>query len=171
MLSKKLEVAINNQINAELWSAYLYLSMSMDAESKGFKGVANWFYVQFQEEQAHARIFMNYLNSRGAKVELSAIDAVPTSWETLCKAFGETLEHEQKVTALINEIAYIAHQEHDFASLSMVEWFINEQVEEEESVGDIINSLEMLGDSKHGLYMFDKELATRTFVMPAQLTK
>lgn len=171
MLSQKLTDAINNQINAEMWSAYLYLSMSMDAETKGYKGVANWFYIQFQEEQAHARIFMNYLNSRGAKVELAAIDAVKTSWDTIACAFKDTLEHEQKVTALINEIAVLAHQEHDFASMSMIEWFINEQVEEEESVNDILNTLEMLGDSKNGAYMFDKELAARVFTLPTQLTK
>lgn len=171
MLNKKIEEAINNQINAEMWSAYLYLSMSMNAEAAGYKGVANWFYIQFQEEQAHARIFMNYLNSRGAAVKLAAIDAVPTSWATNKAAFEDTLEHEKKVTALINNIDYLAHEERDFATLNMIGWFIDEQVEEEESVNDIINTLEMLGDSKNGFYTFDKELASRVYVAPTQLTK
>ncbi len=171
MLSKKIEEAINLQINAEMWSAYLYLSMSMNAEAAGYKGVANWFYIQFQEEQAHARIFMNYLNSRGAAVVLAPIDAVKTSWETNCAAFKDTLEHEQKVTAMINNIAFLAHEERDFATLNMINWFIDEQVEEEESVNDIINTLEMLGDSKNGFYTFDKELAARVYTAPAQLTK
>ena len=90
MLSEKLKNAINEQINAELWSAYLYLSMSMDAESKGYKGVANWFFVQWQEEQDHARIFMNYLNSRDAKVELKPIKEVPVAWNSVLEMFQET---------------------------------------------------------------------------------
>ena len=99
MLSKKLHDAVNAQINAELWSAYLYLAMSMDAEAKGYKGVANWYHVQFREEQDHARIFMNYLNSRDAKVVLQPIDAVPETWESVADMFKQTLEHEKKVTA------------------------------------------------------------------------
>ena len=95
MLSQKLHDALNAQVNAELWSAYLYLSMSMDAEAKGLKGVANWFYVQFCEEQAHARIFMNYINSRDAKVELKPIDEVPTTWDSALDMFKETLNHER----------------------------------------------------------------------------
>jgi len=109
MLSTRLHNAINAQINAELWSAYLYLAMSLDAESKGYKGVANWFYIQFQEEQAHARIFMNYLNSRDAKVELLPIDEVPSSWNSVLDMYKQTLEHEKKVTSLINNLAAIAN--------------------------------------------------------------
>ena len=107
MLSTKLHEAINAQINAELWSAYLYLAMSLDAEAKGLKGVANWFYVQFQEEQDHARIFMNYLNSRDAKVTLLPLAEVPSEWDSTLSMFVQTLEHEKKVTALINELAFI----------------------------------------------------------------
>ena len=109
MLSKNLHDAINAQINAELWSAYLYLAMSMDAETKGYKGVANWFYVQFQEEQDHARIFMNYLNSRDAKVTLLPIEEVPATWDSVLDMFKQTLEHEKKVTSLINNLAFIAN--------------------------------------------------------------
>ena len=108
MLSKKLHEAMNAQINAELWSAYLYLSMSMDAEAKGLKGVANWFYVQFQEEQDHARILMNYILSRDAEVRLQPIAEVRTSWDSPLEMFRDTLEHEQKVTAMINNLAAIA---------------------------------------------------------------
>ena len=105
MLSKNLHQAINAQINAELWSAYLYLAMSMDAEAKGLKGVANWFHVQYLEEQDHARIFMNYLNSRDAKVVLQPIAEVPTAWNSVLEMFEQTLAHEKKVTALINNLA------------------------------------------------------------------
>ena len=118
MLSQKLHEAINAQINAELWSAYLYLAMSMDAEAKGYKGVANWFYVQFQEEQAHARIFMNYLNSRDAKVTLLPIEEVPATWNSVLDMYKQTLEHEKKVTSLINNLAYIANEDRDFASIN-----------------------------------------------------
>lgn len=169
MLSKKIEEVINAQINAELWSAYLYLSMSLDAEVKGLKGVSSWFYVQFQEEQAHARIFMNYINSRGGVVELKPIDAVPTSWGSVTEWFAETLKHEQLVTSLINNIAAVAYEERDFASMNMINWFIDEQVEEEDSVNEIISSLELLGDSKNGLYTLDKELGARVYTEPSLL--
>ena len=108
MLSKKLHEAMNAQINAELWSAYLYLSMSMDAEAKGLKGVANWFYVQFQEEQDHARIFMNYILSRDAEVKLLPIEEVRTKWASPLEMFQDTLKHEKEVTAMINNLAAIA---------------------------------------------------------------
>lgn len=169
MLSKKLETAINDQINAEMWSAYLYLSMSMDAETKGYKGVANWFFVQFREEQDHARIFMNYLNSRGGVVKLQPIKAVPTKWKTILSAFEDTLKHEQVVTSLINEIAAIAHEEKDFASMSMINWFIDEQVEEEEAARELIDTLKKLGEN--GMYLLDKELSTRAYVQPSPLVK
>ena len=117
MLSKKLHEAMNAQINAELWSAYLYLSMSMDAEAKGLKGVANWFFVQFQEEQDHARILMNYINSRDAKVELKPIAEVRTEWASPLDMFKDTLEHEKVVTSMINNLASIAAEDKDFASV------------------------------------------------------
>ena len=111
MLSTKLHQAINAQVNAELWSAYLYLAMSLDAEAKGYKGVANWLFVQFKEEQDHARIFMNYLNSRDAKVELLPIEAVPSTWDSVLDMFKQTLEHDKKVTALIHNLAVIANDD------------------------------------------------------------
>ncbi len=169
MLSKNLHDAINAQINAELWSAYLYLAMSMDAETKGYKGVANWFYVQFQEEQAHARIFMNYLNSRDAKVTLLPIAEVPATWDSVLAMFKQTLEHEKKVTSLIHNLAAIANEDRDFASINRLVWFIDEQVEEEESARDMITAFEAVEDNKYGMYMLDKELAARTYTEPSPL--
>ena len=169
MLSEKLHAAINEQINAELWSAYLYLAMSLDAENKGYKGVANWFYVQFQEEQAHARIFMNYLNSRDAKVTLLPIDPVPASWDSVLDMFRQTLEHEKKVTSLINNLAFIATDDRDFASINRLNWFIDEQVEEEESAREMIAAVEAVEGNKYGMYMLDKDLAARTYTAPSPL--
>lgn len=169
MISKQLHEAINAQINAELWSAYLYLAMSMDAENKGYKGVANWYYVQFQEEQAHARIFMNYLNSRDAKVTLLPIDPVPATWDSVLEMFRHTLEHEKKVTSLINNLAAIANEDRDFASINRLVWFIDEQVEEEESAREMIAAVEAVEGNKYGMYMLDKELAARVYNTPSPL--
>lgn len=166
MLSEKLYKALNEQVNAEMWSAYLYLSMSVDASAKGYKGVANWFAIQFKEEQDHAQIFINYLLSRGHEVKLLPIAAVDTEWESPLEMFRATLEHEKKVTAMIHNLARIAHEDNDFASSNKLAWFINEQVEEEETASDIISQLEMVSDSKLGLYMVDKELASRVYVAP-----
>ena len=169
MLSTRLHEAINAQINAELWSAYLYLAMSLDAESKGYKGVANWFYVQFQEEQAHARIFMNYLNSRDAKVELLPVEAVPATWNSVLDMYRQTLEHEKKVTSLINNLAAIANEDRDFASINRINWFIDEQIEEEESARDMIFACEAVEGDKYGMYQLDKELAARTYTQASPL--
>jgi ferritin len=169
MLSSNLYKAINEQINAELWSAYLYLSMSMDCEAKGYKGIANWFYVQFQEEQAHARIFMNYLNSVDAKVELLPIAEVKTSWDSVLDMFKQTLEHEKKVTGMINNIAAIANEDKDYAAINRINWFIDEQVEEEESAREMITTFEAVEGNKYGMYMIDKELATRVYKVPSPL--
>ena len=169
MLSTKLHAAINDQINAELWSAYLYLSMSLNAEAKGLKGVANWFYVQWLEEQDHARILMNYLNSRDAKVTLKPIEAVQTEWGTILEMFNKTLEHEKVVTSLINNLAAIAAEDRDFASSNMLVWFINEQVEEEESAREMIFAVESVEGNKYGMYQLDKELATRVYTQASPL--
>ena len=169
MLSEKLHATINEQINAELWSAYLYLSMSMDAEAKGYKGVANWFYVQWLEEQDHARILMNYLNSRDCKVELKPIKEVRTEWNTILEMFQETLRHEKVVTSLINNLAAIAAEDKDFASSNMLVWFVNEQVEEEESARDMIFAVEAVEGNKYGMYQLDKELASRVYTQASPL--
>jgi ferritin len=169
MLSPKLHAAINEQINAELWSAYLYLSMSLDAENKGLKGVANWFYVQWLEEQDHARILMNYLSSRDCKVELKPIAEVRTQWNSVLEMYQETLKHERVVTGLINNLAAIAMEDRDFASSNMLVWFVNEQVEEEESARDMIFAVESVEGDKYGMYQLDKELAARTYTQASPL--
>ena len=169
MLSERLQNAINEQINAELWSAYLYLAMSMDAEAKGYKGVANWFYVQWLEEQDHARILMNYLNSRDAKVVLKPISEVQTEWDSVLDMYKETLKHEKVVTALINNLAAIAAEDRDFASSNMLVWFIDEQIEEEESARDMIFATESVEGDKYGMYQLDKELAARTYTQASPL--
>ncbi len=169
MLSEKMQNALNAQINAELWSAYLYLSMSMDASAKGLKGVANWFAIQFKEEQDHAQILINYVNARGGRVLLAAIDAVQTEWNSPLAMYENTLEHEQKVTSLINDLYNLAIEEKDHATRSMLTWFVDEQVEEEENARDLIDQLRMVADDKLGLYMVDKELAARVYTTPSPL--
>ena len=169
MISKKLQDALNAQINAEMWSAYLYLSMSVEAESKGLKGFGNWFFIQFREAQDHARILMNYLLARGGQVLLAPIAEVRTSWGSQLEAFEDTLAHEKKVTAMINNLYDMAVTEKDHATASMLKWFIDEQVEEEESATTIIDSLKLVSGDKMGVFMLDKELATRTYTQAAPL--
>lgn len=169
MISKRLEEAINAQINAEMWSAYLYLSMSSYCYNAGYTGMANWFAVQFKEEQDHAQIFINYLQSRGGRVLLRAIDAVDTEWASPLAAFEHTLKHEEKVTSLINNLMAIAVEEKDFASQSRLQWFIDEQVEEEENATDIIQKLRMLNGNGYGMYQLDQELAARVYTQAAPL--
>ncbi|MCM1483652.1 MAG: ferritin [Muribaculaceae bacterium] len=170
MLSNKIQDALNAQINAEMWSANLYLSMSMHFEAEGRQGIANWFYIQYKEELAHARIFMNYVNQRGGRVELKAVDAVPTSWESPLDAFKSTLAHEQKVTAMINELFSMAESEHDYATRDRLAWFVSEQVEEEDNARTLIDKFALIGNDGMGIYMLDQELAARTYVAPSILT-
>ena len=171
MLSQKMQSALNAQINAEMWSAYLYLSMSMAAADKGLKGVANWFAIQFKEEQDHAQIFINYLLSRGGRVLLEPIAAVDTEWDSALAMFEQTLTHEQKVTSLINDLYNLAIEEQDHATRSMLTWFVDEQVEEEDSAREIIDQLRMIDCNKLGLYMIDKEMAARVYSTPSPLVK
>ena len=170
MLNKKVEDALNAQINAELWSAYLYLSMSAYCHSVGQPGMANWFEIQFSEEQDHAKILFNYINSRGGRVILQPIDAVPTEWQSILDVFESTLAHEQKVTSLINNLFALTTEEKDFATQSMLKWFIDEQVEEEENAQDIIDNIKMIKDNGYGIYMLDKELGARTYTPASALS-
>lgn len=163
MVSKELEVAINKQINAELWSAYLYLSMSVHFGHKGLPGFANWFKVQFKEEQDHAFKLMNYLISKGNQVELQPIEKVDTSWDSLLKAFQDTLEHERVVTSLINNLVCMSRNENDFATENILQWFVSEQVEEEETAQGMIDALRLIGDNGFGIYTMDKELGKRSY--------
>lgn len=169
MISNKLQDAINAQINAEFWSAYLYLSMGMHFESEGLSGIANWFRIQFKEEQAHAEIFINYLNARGGRVTLAPIAAVPDKWETPLAAFEATLEHEEKVTAMINNIYALAEADHDYATRGKLDWFVSEQVEEEETARGLIDRLRLIGNDGLALYTLDQELASRVYNVPAPL--
>lgn len=169
MISSKIQDAINAQINAEFWSAYLYLSMGMHFEAEGHAGIANWFRIQFKEEQAHAEIFINYLNSRGGRVELKPIEAVPTSWESHLAAFEATLAHEEKVTALINNLYALAEQEHDYATRGKLDWFVSEQVEEEETAQQLIDRLKLIAGDGLALYMLDQELKSRVYNVPSPL--
>lgn len=169
MIDKKIEAAINEQINAELWSAYLYLSMGMNFENSGMPGVANWFKIQLKEEQAHAEIFMNYINQRGGRVVLKKIDEVPTEWATPLDAFKATLAHEEKVTALITNLYALAEQEKDYATRDRLAWFVSEQVEEEDNAKQLIDKFTLIGNDGMGLYTLDRELASRTYTAPSIL--
>ena len=171
MLTNKIQDALNAQINAELWSAYLYLSMAQHFEAEGMPGIANWFKVQFQEEQAHATIFMNYINQRGGRVTLKAIDEVPTTWASPLDAFKATLEHEKKVTALISNLYTLAESEQDYATRDRLNWFVSEQVEEEDSCRQLIDKFSLIGDNGMGLYMLNQELGARTYTAPSALTE
>ncbi len=167
MIDKRMEDAINKQINEEMYSAYLYLSMSAWFESIGLKGFANWMMVQFKEEMDHAMKFYNYLNSQGATVKLMAIQEPPHEWESPLHAFEETLKHEQHITKCINELVDLAEELKDRATYNMLQWFINEQVEEEENDREIIDMLKMVEGSKHGIFMIDKELGQRQYTPEA----
>ncbi|MFA5816541.1 MAG: ferritin [Bacteroidales bacterium] len=164
MIGKKMQPAIDEQINAEIWSAYLYLSMSAYFERQNLRGFANWMKIQWQEEVTHAIKFFDYVHSRGGQVSLKPIAAVQIDWKNAIDIFSETLKHEQHVTALINNLANIAIEEKDHATNSMLQWFIAEQVEEEANAEQILVQLKMIGDNGYGLLMLDRELATRVFV-------
>jgi len=164
MLSKKLEEALNAQVNAEFWSSYLYLSMSSDFAVKGLTGFANWMNIQFQEEKDHAIKFFNYIISRGGRPDLRPIAEVQKEWASPLEAFQSTLEHEQVVTKLINNLYTLATEDQDYATQSTLKWFIDEQVEEEDNARAIIDKLKMIGDNGYGIYQLDKELALRVYV-------
>jgi ferritin len=161
MLSKKIENAINKQINAELWSAYLYLSMSAHFESINLGGFANWMRVQAQEELGHAMKFYHHVIERRGRVTVAAIAAPSISWKSPLNAFEDAFKHEQKVTGMINDLANMAAGEKDHATANILQWFIDEQVEEELSTDAIVQKLKMIGTNTGGLYMLDRELAQR----------
>lgn len=162
-INKKVEEVLNKQVNAELWSAYLYLSMSAWSESKGFKGFASWMMVQFKEETSHALKIMNFVLTRSGEIKLQPIAAVKTSWESLLNMFEDTYEHECKVTGLINDCYEVALAEKDYATSTMLQWFINEQTEEESNDLEIIDILKITGEKSGGIFFLDKKLGSRTF--------
>lgn len=163
--------ALNEQINWEFWSGYLYLSMANHFEATGHSGIANWFRIQFKEEFAHAQIFINYVNNRGGRVILAPISEVPSEWESPLAAFANTLEHEEVVTSKINNLYFLAEGEKDYATRQMLNWFIAEQVEEENTARTLIDTLKLIGADGTGIYQFDKELAQRVFTAPAILNE
>jgi len=161
MISKLLQDAINEQINVELFSAYLYLSMSAHFETQNLSGFANWTRVQYQEETGHAMKLYKYVFDRSGAVTLKAIAQPATKFKTPLDIFKEILRHEQKVTSLINKLYELAVKEKDYAAQIFLQWFISEQVEEEKNATDIINMLEMIGDSPVSLIMADRQLGAR----------
>ena len=161
MLSKKLLTQLNGQINAELYSSYLYLSMAAYFESANFRGLARWMRTQAGEEYGHAMKFYDYVIARGGKVELAAIAAPPTMWKSALDVFQVTLKHEQGVTARINALADLAAAEKDHATSVTLQWFISEQVEEEASATEIVERLKLIKDSTGGLFMLDHQLGKR----------
>ena len=167
MISEKMQVALNGQLNAELYSSYLYLSMAAYFQDLNMGGCANWMRVQPQEEDMHAMKFYNFINERGGRVVLKTIDGPPTEWDSPLATFEGVLEHEQKVTGLINELVELALAEHDHATNIFLQWFVTEQVEEEDSANDVIQQIKMVGEAEGGLFMLDRELGQRTFTAPA----
>jgi len=167
MVGEKIQGAFNEQINAELYSSYLYLSMSAYFESVNLKGFANWMRVQAQEELVHAMKFYDFIIERGGKVHLLSVEEPPITWNSPLHAFEDSYLHERKITGMINRLVDLAIEEKDHASNSFLQWFVNEQVEEESSADNVVQQLKLAGDQGSGLFMVDRELATRVFVMPA----
>ena len=156
--------ALNEQINAEQYSALLYLSMSAWFSDKGLPGFANWMYVQYQEELTHANKFFKYIVERSAKAELKAIAQMPTDFESIIDVVEKTLVHEQHVTSLINNLVDIAMEVHDHATQSFLKWYVDEQVEEEANVQEILDTLKLINGQGNGIFMIDRELRQRVFV-------
>ena len=166
MIKKAVETALNEQINAEFHSAYIYLSMSSYFLSAGLGGYANWMRVQYQEELAHATRFFDYVNERGGRVKLTPVQEVQVDFSGIVDVFEKTLEHEQVVTGMIDRLMDLSIQESDHATKSFLQWFVDEQVEEEANVEQILNNLKLINGEGQGLLMMDREMQTRVFVNP-----
>jgi len=164
MINDKIQKALNQQLNAELYSAYLYLAMSAYFESMNLKGFANWMRVQTQEEQAHAMKFYHYLADQGARIVMTAIDAPPTQWKSALDVFEHTYRHEQKVTGLIDKLVKLAISESDHPTKDFLQWFVDEQIEEEESANEVVQKIESAGD----LLSLDREIGGRVFKPPKE---
>jgi ferritin len=166
MLKEKVLNAINQQINNEYYSAYLYLSMSAWFYSKGLPGFANWMYIQYQEELTHGNKFFKYVHERGSQVILKPIAQVETEFVDIISVFEKTIEHEHFITSSINKIQDIAIAESDHASQSFLKWFIDEQVEEEANAQEILDTLKLINGQGNGIFMLDREMRQRVFVDP-----
>jgi ferritin len=167
MISKKMEKALNEQLNFEMYSAYIYLAMSAHCEGKGLKGFANWFYIQYQEEMTHAMKFYNFVLDQSAEVELEAVKKPKKDYDTLLSIFEETLSHEREVTKRIYKLVDLALDERDHGTNAFLQWFVTEQVEEEASVNQIIDKLRLVQGNGNGIFLLDTELASRVFTPPA----
>ena len=167
MLSERITEALNKQINNEIYSAYLYLSMSAHSTFIGLKGFANWFMVQYQEEMVHAMKIYDYIHAQGGQVKLMAVAQPPIEFGSPLEMFEKTLEHEKFVTKCINDLVDLAIEEKDHASNIFLQWFVTEQIEEEANDNEIISKLKLVGKEVNGLFMIDKELAARVFTPPA----
>lgn len=162
MLKENVEKALNEQINAELYSAYLYQSMAAYFEDESLGGFARWMDLQAEEEMAHARKIYDFVNERGGRVILEGIDKPKSEWNSSLEVFEESLAHEEKITAMINDLVALADEEKDYATRSFLQWFVDEQVEEEDSVGEIVHRLKLIGDSTQGMFMMNDKLGGRT---------
>ncbi|UCH78423.1 MAG: ferritin [Candidatus Coatesbacteria bacterium] len=167
MLSSKMQEALNGQLNAELYSSYLYLAMAAYFEAADFPGFANWMRVQAQEELLHGMKFYDFIGERDGRVTLAAIEAPPAEWDSPQAAFEHVVEHERKVTGLINDLVELAGKEKDYATHNFLQWFVGEQVEEESSARAVLQQVKLAGDTGGGLFLVDKELAARVFTPPA----
>ncbi len=169
MLSERMEKALNKQINAELYSAYLYLSMASYFESVDLEGCANWMKAQTQEEMIHAMKIYDFVIERGGRVLLESIKAPPQEWDSALAVFEHAYEHEKYVTSLINDLMNLAIEEKDHATQIFLQWFVSEQVEEEASASGVVQKLKLAGGSDGkggGLFMVDRELGQRPLPVP-----
>jgi len=165
-IGKKMEKALNEQVNAELYSAYLYLSMEAYFRSLNLGGFASWMRVQTQEEVSHAMKIYDYIVERGGRATMKAIEGPDTKWDGSLALFEAVYAHEQKVTSLINNLVDMAIEEKDHATNSFLQWFVNEQVEEEASADDVVQKIKMMQDAPGGIFMLDRELGQRIFTPP-----
>ena len=165
-ISKKIMDNFNAQINREYFSSYLYLAMAGYFETANLKGFANWMRVQAEEEKLHAMKFYDFILERGGEIELEALEKPPKSWDSPLVAFQEALKHEEFITGHIHNLADISLEEKDHAAHSFLKWFVDEQVEEEDTANEIIGKLKLVGDSGGGLFMLDAELNQRPMVTP-----
>ena len=166
MINEKVSKILIEQVNKEFYSSYLYLSMSAYFSNIGLLGFASWMMVQTQEELSHAKLMYDFLINRGEKVILTSVDTPPNNWGNPLHVMEEVLKHEEYVTSLINNIITVAETHKDRATISYMNWFVDEQVEEESNAQDIISKLKLIGDDKSALYLLDKDLAARIFVQP-----
>jgi len=167
MLKKKIEDALNKQVNAEIFSAYLYLAMNAYFEFRNLSGFGNWMRIQAMEEMTHAMKIYDFINERGGRAILTAINGPKNDWQSIIEVFEETYAHEQKVTGLINDLVNLAQEEKDHATTGFLQWFVTEQVEEEANASRLLEESKRIGDEGSVLFLLDRELKLRVFTPPA----